>query len=491
MTPLSQITSLARSGSPARAWALFVEAGWDKQISDPKALSLKGRLLKDQAKAAQNTTNLQNQMRLYDEAATAYAQAAAIKADSYPLINAASLSLLGSKKEHSAKIAAHVIELLENNPDEGENAYWRGATKAEALLLMGQESEARAALSHAIEQIPHAWEDHAATIAQFSAILLHQGRSRAWLDEHRPPCSIHYSGIIRLENDDISSKIDDYIDTEKPSFAYGSLAAGADILFAQSFLRYKNERNPEAELHITLPFPIDQFLALSVAPFGEKWIAYFEEVLPEADSVTIMGLEDPPYRPAVALADTISMGQALRHAQNLQSVAKAFTIIGEREKLRQSLQSWRDKGYDLSIVEAKRNAQSSGEFAFQDSASSLKAILWVEGELPPNLQAIGDWQKEGQAYYCLMDKICAAYELAQNIMQCEDIQISLIYDIMDQPSHTILQRAKTIARISNPNVILCDYNSAMALEYENIAQSIEEIGELKSAWGAQSLWRII
>ena len=125
MTPLTQILSLARAGNPARAWALFHSSGWDERTDDPSALTLKGRLLKDQAKAADGA----ERVRLYGLAAEAYAAAAVLERDSYPMINAAALALLGGKPERARALAQETLGLLESDPEQGENAYWRAATR--------------------------------------------------------------------------------------------------------------------------------------------------------------------------------------------------------------------------------------------------------------------------------------------------------------------------------------------------------------------------
>lgn len=188
--PLSQILSLARAGSPGRAWALFVTEGWERETSDPKALTLKGRLLKDQAKAADGA----DRHRLYAKAAAAYVAAADIRTDSYPLINAAALALLGGDPARSAELAAQVLAMVDDDPDEGENAYWREATQAEALLLMGHEDQAQQSLAEGIARLPHAWEDHAATIGQFALILSEQNRDSSWLDRYRRPAVFILAG---------------------------------------------------------------------------------------------------------------------------------------------------------------------------------------------------------------------------------------------------------------------------------------------------------
>lgn len=495
MTTLAHILSLARSGSPARAWALFVEAGFDSS-EDPKALSLKGRLLKDQAKAAKRAGNIREQMCLYDLAASAYEQAAN-PPDSYPLINAASLALLSGKPERAAMLAARVITLIDDNPDEGENIYWRGATRAEALLLRGQETRARAALTDAIACLPHAWEDHAATIGQFTAILSEQGKDDAWLDRHRPPPSIHYSGIIAMVDENISSAIDAYLHQEKPAFVYGALAAGSDIMFAEAFLRYRDNHNPFAQLYIILPFPSDEFCQTSVAPFGERWSAAYHKILGQADGVHIMGLDNPPHDIAIALADKISMGQTVRNARNLQSRAKAFTIKGMGETLRPQLQKWQDAGHDLTVLEAPRDNRTTGALPTNKNNKAIYILLWANG-LPPNNLALeseknpeklGEWHRHKNSYYMLISDVNDAYMIAQTLMD-DAREISMIYDIMDAPSPDILGRAMSIASVAQPHIITSDYNSAMALEYEKITQSVEEMGELKSPWGAQSIWRI-
>ena len=63
-------------------------------------------------------------------------------------------------------------------------------------------------------------------------------------------------------------------------FAYGSLASGADILWAETLL------DSGAELHVVLPFALHDFLETSVTPSGENWVRRFHECLGRAVSVT-------------------------------------------------------------------------------------------------------------------------------------------------------------------------------------------------------------
>jgi class 3 adenylate cyclase len=61
--------------------------------------------------------------------------------------------------------------------------------------------------------------------------------------------------------------------------AYGSLASGADILFAEALLRQG------VALNVVLPFAATDFVEASVRPAGEDWVARFEACLSAAKTV--------------------------------------------------------------------------------------------------------------------------------------------------------------------------------------------------------------
>jgi hypothetical protein len=124
MTSLNQILSIARAGNPARAWSLFHASGWVERTDDIKALTLKGRLLKDQAKAVGGD----ERVRLYGLAAEAYAAAAKIEPASYPLINAATLAFLSGQTVLAKRLALDVLARLDADPRDAETAYWLAAT---------------------------------------------------------------------------------------------------------------------------------------------------------------------------------------------------------------------------------------------------------------------------------------------------------------------------------------------------------------------------
>jgi len=312
---LALILALARAGATARAWAEFVAAGCD-QDGDPTSLTLRGRLLKDGAAAAPSG---ERRKALYRQAADAYAAAGAATQGTYPLINAATLSLLGGDAAASADYAAQVLDGIERHPDEPETPYWRAATRAEALLLLEREEAARAAFAEAIAIAPRAWEDHASTLRQFGLILAAQSRDSAWLDVHRPPCSLHFAGHMSFDptvsrREHLDERIRSILEEEKVGFGYGALAAGADILIAEALV----ERG--CELHAVLPGGARAFAAVSVDPFGKVWRKRFDRLLAAAATVRpVRPFDVLPGRLAIGLADEIAMGAAVMNARRLES----------------------------------------------------------------------------------------------------------------------------------------------------------------------------
>ena len=99
--PLLSIIAHARAGALEHAWRMFRAAGLDSVSTDSAVLTLHGRLLKGRALAATGA----EQRRLYLSAARTYARAGEINGLLYPLINAATLSLLAGKPVQAQALA--------------------------------------------------------------------------------------------------------------------------------------------------------------------------------------------------------------------------------------------------------------------------------------------------------------------------------------------------------------------------------------------------
>lgn len=316
-TSLSTIIALARAGALDHAWGQFAAAGYDRNDDDPAALTVKGRLLKDHALRATGEAR----RRYYLESAEAYRRSAALQPGTYPLINAATLSLLSGNRAQAEEIAGEVLERIAREPEEPETPYWRAATEAEALLILGRTDQARVALEAAIAAAPQAWEDHGSTLRQFVAIHEALGADPAWLDLLRPPRSLFYSGRYGGEGAPLGEAVASLLAAERIGFGYGGLAAGTEIAVAEALLAHG------AQLHLVLPSDADSYAAAMVDSHGQDWRRRFDAALEAAETVEyVRPFGAPPDSRLAALADEVALGAAMLNAERLMSEAVALRI---------------------------------------------------------------------------------------------------------------------------------------------------------------------
>lgn len=313
------IITLARSGALDRARRLFREAGLEAVTDDPATLSVRGRLLKDQARRAPAA----DRPALWREAGDAYARAAELSGTTYHLINAATLALLAGDRQTAAERADLVLGKLVAGDTGPETPYYLAATRAEALLLLGRTDEAQAALTQAVRLAPDAWEDHASTLRQFVLVLDALKRDAAWLTALQPPRSLHFAGPLALIDDaGLRAHIDAVLADERIGFAYGALAGGADLIVAEAVLARG------AELHLVLPAPPAVFRADSAAPQGGDWPARFDAVLERAATVSVVDTQvSATTMLHVRLAAETAMGKAVMNAAAIASEPVQLLLV--------------------------------------------------------------------------------------------------------------------------------------------------------------------
>lgn len=334
--------TLARAGAVEEAWRLFGESGL-AAAQDPAALTLKGRLLKDRARTAQG----QARRDLFVEAAAAYRQAAQHGQGAYALINAATLSLLAGETQ-----AAHASALAALDAPDNDTPYYQGATRAEALLVLGRTNEANAALAEAVSRAPRAWEDHAVTLRQFRLILAELGQDDDWLSVLAPPRALHFTGHMALSPDArLAGQVAEALAREKVAFGYGAIAAGADILIAEALVEVG------AALHVVLPTNAEVFRERSVRPWGEDWVSRYDRLLGLAESVQTTAPDlTRVHREAIALADETAMGMAVLKAASLAGEALQLAMLDpERPDASGSAAArWRGAGRRQQVIEVRR-----------------------------------------------------------------------------------------------------------------------------------------
>jgi hypothetical protein len=460
----ANILALARAGATARAWDEFVAAGLDK-VSDAKALTLKGRLLKDRARKAKNGTAA----RLYLQSAKAYADAASLAPDSYPLINAATMSLFAGQADHMTLLAQRVLTLLDTRAGPGETAYWHEATRAEALLLLGQDAQARKALDKAIAAAPAAWEDRAATLRQFRQIALFRGEDADWLATYAPPVSLHFKGMMGIDPNDAEAEkaARKAVEELGAGFGFGALAAGADILIAEALIARG------AELHVVLPVMASAFRAQSVEPYGAAWASRFNRLFEQAASVTVVAAGEVLSDAAIELAARVAKGMAIENAARLEGGAAGLEIG--------------DSPYAAS--------EQNDRFIELARSASLPDVDIPKGKL--DIYLVNDKAQEGTGWKATdgafvareasleaaLDRVAAARRGASTAR----IGVSLG---VASDSDLAAAKASRIAQSADPGVTLADAITARALLALSPAMRAEPIGELADPAGAVAIYAI-
>ncbi|WP_332873110.1 adenylate/guanylate cyclase domain-containing protein [Caulobacter hibisci] len=307
--------SLARAGATDFARAEHVRLGLDA-APDAEARSLSARLLKDVALEARGARR-----RAFARAAAhRYVQAAAFGGGRYGLVNAATMSLVAGDARRSAELAAAALDHA-GDPGRGEAGYFDRASRAEALTLLGRHAAAADMLAQAVACAPSSVSAHASTLRQLTMIAAETGGPTDWLEILRPPAAAHFTGHMFAAGDAageaaLKARMADLLRAEKIGFGYGGLAAGADILWAETLLA------AGAELHVVAPVSLASYVEISVRPFGERWIERFEACLAKAASVRFASRD--PYAgddEVFAYASRFAVGCAILRAEGLSTRA--------------------------------------------------------------------------------------------------------------------------------------------------------------------------
>lgn len=290
------VLSLASTGASLRAAEEFRRLGLDRVAQNPPSntlqqslifdiASLNARLLKDEAVAMTGPERIMKLIAAADAYEAVYRRmhAAGSPESYYPGINCATLRLLAGDSDAAQALARQILDQLAAAPAR-DRTYYKIATELEARLIIGDLAEAREAAGIIAEQVrensQHDFRALASTIRQLRLIVTAKQTDAETVVALAPPRVIHYVGHIisapggrgrfpASEEETVKRQIADRIANDDIGFAYGSLAAGADILFAEAVLKYG------ASLHVVLPFAVEEFIEVSVHPAGSDWVERF------------------------------------------------------------------------------------------------------------------------------------------------------------------------------------------------------------------------
>jgi class 3 adenylate cyclase/tetratricopeptide (TPR) repeat protein len=375
------VRTVARSGASDRAAKLYDEFEIGNK-ADEDALALKGRILKDQALAAQG----EERVNKLCQAAMAYKAVFDQTGGSFPSVNAATLFCLAGDQAKAVELADKALaackrefaEAEQKRPGSG-STYWYHATVAEAELVRGNGQTVAAELDSAVGRLDDKkdYANRASTRKQLSLLCEKVGEDAAILEPITLPGVLFFAGHFisapgetgRFPADqeaDVRAGIDNYLDTHDVGFAFGSLAAGSDLIVAEACL----ER--DIDLHIIMPFRKDDFVEASVKPSGANWERRFEDAYEKVLALAEDGRGELSFATDGAYLDDNSlftycahytMGLAMVHARYLSTDVRMLSIYdgesGEGVGTYENIALWRSFNLPLDLISVQRNGDPS------------------------------------------------------------------------------------------------------------------------------------
>jgi class 3 adenylate cyclase/tetratricopeptide (TPR) repeat protein len=279
--------ALAQMGSSRRAQDIL-NALVAKDPDNRETLSLLGRTYKDLWCAdPENQDYLRKAFDSYNRAFEVP------PTDSYPGINAATIAFLLKETDKAGRIAKTVLEICEKQPDD----YWKHATVAEALVVLGDADGARNAYRAAVASERDNLRAFSSTRKQ-ARVLSRQlyDRPDAFDDCFPIPKLVVFSGHMIDAADrrtprfpaskeaEVRQLLDKQLAAMNAGIGFASAAAGSDILFLEAMLARGGT------IHLVLPWPAEEFVKTSVALAGDgAWVERFHKVLDHAASIRVLG----------------------------------------------------------------------------------------------------------------------------------------------------------------------------------------------------------
>jgi tetratricopeptide (TPR) repeat protein len=347
------VLALARAGATEEAARRFRAYGLG-DVQEEETAALRARIAKDFALSEEGTERRRRAAR----AAELYGAVFARTGGYYPAINSATLWLIAGDRQQSRELAEVALSIVSAN---GEDSYWKAATEAEAQLLLGRDVAAYAALERASVRHGQDYAALATTRRQLRVICETLGVDPAVLSPLTGPGVVYYCGhrsVVGGEQERfppdaearVGAAIAHVLAHHEPGYAYGALAGGGDILWAEALLARG------AELLVVLPFRAREFIEVSVAPSGRGWVERFQRCLNAATEVRYA--TDDEYLGddvLIRYGGELAMGLALLRARYLDAEARQLALWdGQRARggagTAVDVGTWRSAGRPVTIV---------------------------------------------------------------------------------------------------------------------------------------------
>ena len=390
-----RVLALARSGGSQRAVAeaARLKEGLPVDLLPPALAediaALSARIAKEHALLAPEAERAE----LAAAAAAAYEDVYRRLGRSYVGINTATLWRIAGRTAHAHQLAREVLVIVdrENSARTGPataDHYWSWATRAEALLVLGDRDGAVEALNTAVAGARDDLGARATTRRQLRLLCQAiQFDPAPILEALAQPEVLHYCGHMTApdgtaarfphnQQEAVAAQVREHLRARRIGFAHGSLASGADIIIAEAALELG------AQLHLVLPFEIDEFVAISVAPGGAGWSERFQRCLAAASSVTVAS--DSAYNGdnvLFAYAARIAMGQAMNRAASLDARTWQLAVFDGEDGTDQAgtghdIRQWAHAGGTTVIVPVHSNRYQTAPPMQVVSRREIRAVLF-------------------------------------------------------------------------------------------------------------------
>ncbi len=380
------LLALARSCANRQARACLEDLKARGLLDQPMEPRLAADLAAIDAKLIKNVAleaEGEERRALATRSAEGYEAALAGADDYYPAINAATMWLVAGNLSRSAVMARRALVVLDALGGEDAADYWALATRAEALLLLGQGEAAAAALATAMEAAATDPAAAAATRRQLRLICDISGMPWSELDRGGAPIVLHYRGHgiggAATAPDpsceaDVATAIGRFLDSRHVAAGFGSLADDAEILVAEALLAR------DIDLHLIFPCDVASFRQAFVA---ERWWPRFDACAAAARQTVVSrgaDLDDPLFRHAAM----VGMGMALMRADFLATTAEHLAVWDRSPEedaaaTVRDVDEWSRTGNPVTIIPSGRGragvAAKAGAIA---PRRELKALLFCD-----------------------------------------------------------------------------------------------------------------
>ncbi len=249
----------------------------------------------------------------------------------YPGVNAAATFAMAGDLKSAKALAREVSDIAAASLaeiDDDEPSYWSRSTLAECRLLEGDTAGAALLFASAVRAVDAAPGKKAATRRQLQRLAATMPIDRPWIDRAVPQGGVlFYGGPLVVPEADatrplerMQRSLEAFLDRHEIAVAVGALAAGADILIAETLL------DAGVGLHVVLPLAPVDFLDGSVTPSGDDWRERYIACVERAQTIE-WARRTTASRGAYRLGSRMAIGKTIRQAEELVTGAFGFLAL--------------------------------------------------------------------------------------------------------------------------------------------------------------------